>query len=271
MMILSKTIIGLDIQVDGFRLVERSLGRGIKKLLYQPFPSSIYQERRVIDWQTLRLMLTKWVVSLRLSAKKTALALPANVVRMQKMQLPVGLNAVDIKAEIAAQLHRDLPGLQEKLAIDFITPNTHESTGYTNIFFAATKEALLLPYLECVKAAGLIVSAVDIDLYALKRAMCKAAASAMILQVNSRGAQLVVFQDEEIVFHEQYDVSFSLISWLENVLMAVQHLSVSNRYLIGSSDVLESILMIGDLNKWQLSPYAEGFEIAAGLAMRGQA
>lgn len=270
MMILSETMIGLDIQVDGFRLIERSLNRGIKKLLYQPFPSSVYQDGRVVDWQVVRIMLAKWVVSLRLSAKKTVLALPANVVRMQKMQLPVGLNAVDIKAEIATQLHRDLPGLQEKLIIDFITPNAKTSTGYTDIFFAATKEALLMPYVECVRAAGLRVSAVDIDLYALKRAMCEAEPSVMILQVTSRCAQLVVFQDEEIVFHEQSDMSASVISWLENVLLTVQHLSVSSRYLIGSRDLLQSILLISDLNKWRLSPYADGFEIAAGLAMRGQ-
>ncbi|MFZ2314225.1 MAG: pilus assembly protein PilM [Gammaproteobacteria bacterium] len=272
MMIFSKNLIGLDIQTDGLRLVERSFTQGIKKLLYQPLPTQLYQDGRVADWQALGAILAKWVGSLRLSAQKTAFALPASVVRMQQMQLPVGLNASDIKAEITAQLQRDLPGLQEKLAIDFIISKANPSPSYTTVFFAATKEAVLMPYVECINAAGLAVSIVDIDLYALKRTVCKTAQSAMILQLTSVAAQLVIFKNEEVIFHEQLGSHVLLRQWLENTLTSVQHLLVSNCHVVGPADLVRHTLKdLIDAEKWQIaSSVTQGFEVAVGLTMRGQ-
>ncbi len=276
-MIFNKIQVGLDIQHDGVRCVVGVDCRGryyVKKLHYQHFASALFSEEGQIDWPGIVFILKRMAADIGLARWPIAIALPFSTVKLQALQLPVGLHDVDIQAEIATQLRRDLPGLQEKLTTDFIVSHALPQSGLNQIIFAVTKDEVLQPYLDSVSAADLNLNIVDIDLYALKRAI--GIRHGLNLVLHLRGlAYLVVYRGDEIVFYEQQQLSEALITWVMTVLSAVQHLKIDCYMAIGEvqqvKQVLSGVSSVGVFD-WKMPVCHQflpvGFEIAYGLALR---
>jgi Tfp pilus assembly PilM family ATPase len=131
---------------------------------------------------------------------------------MQHIQLPAGMQDSHIETEIYAQVTRDFPSMTEALCIDFFEA-PHKQAGYSDIFFVAVRQEYLWQYVNCVNAAGLKVKIVDIDIYALKRAVsfvltplvATNEAQAMVCAMNNI-ASFIVFNGRDILFHQQWDM-----------------------------------------------------------------
>lgn len=246
----SPSLIGLDIQQDSVRLVQLKKTKRhylAEHIAMRTLPSDVFREGKIKEWAMLSQVLTELVQTLGLQGSDTAIHLPANLVRMQQLQLPMGLSQADIEAEIYTHLQRDLPGMTDTLCLDFsLRPSV--DAAYNAVFFAAARQEYVSQYIECVNAAGLKTKIVDVDTYALKRAACFALhlspqetdVFAMVHVVN-KVASLIIFNANEVIFHQHWDVldkrdfSSQLKNRLQLCLATLQQAKVS-KLIIGAAN-----------------------------------
>lgn len=205
----SSPILGLDIQPHELRLIQlRKTAKGFQaeKAAIIKMPPSIFTDSKIRNWDALHQVLAESVQELDLAGMTTAINLPVNLVRMQHMQVPVGIPDAAIMDEIKIQIERDFPGLGHSLSIDFKIIHPNES-GYLKIFFVVTRQEYVSQYIDCINSTGLKVKVVDVDAYALKRIFnlnSSGEVSALACHVNLT-ASLTIFAEHEIVFHQQWD------------------------------------------------------------------
>lgn len=208
----STSIIGLDIQPHELRLIQlRKTNKGFwaEKAAIIKMPDEIFADSKIRNWDGLRQVLAESVQELDLTGAATAINLPVNLVRMQRIQVPIGISDVAIMDEIKIQLERDFPGLGDSLSIDFKIIHPSEP-GYLQVFFVVTRQEYVSQYVNCINSTGLKVKIVDVDVYALKRIFNIVPSHhageicALACHVNLK-ASLMIFTEYEIIFHRQWD------------------------------------------------------------------
>lgn len=173
--LLSRSFIGLDIQATCMRMLQVKSSRygwvG-ERIAERKLPAEICVEGKIKHWDLLRAALIEWVNAERLTGMRAAIQVPAQLVHMQRIQLPRGLSATDILTEIRMKVKRDLPGMTDALSIDFneVSLSATTDNDYMEVIFTVCRQAYLLRYKECVEASGLHVKIIDVDAYALLRA-----------------------------------------------------------------------------------------------------
>jgi Tfp pilus assembly PilM family ATPase len=214
---------------------------------------------------------------------------------MQSLNLPSGLSSHAVELEIYAYLERNLPGMRETLCIDFVDAPA-KTIGYSQVFFAAARQEYLSQYIACVNAAGLQVKIVDVDVYALQRAVsfCFNSASernAMnaILYLTNNNASLIGFTEDDIVFHQYWDITETadFHTQLKN-RMQMCNSAIKKVILCGGReyvDMMKSAAVLLAMDVCHVDPFADmrfsarmeseqitaraaDFLIACGLSMR---
>ena len=208
------SLLGLDIQPDAIRLVQLKKIKQrlrIERVIMQDLPGDVFAEGKVRRWDALQAILSEVVSCHRLRDLPVAASLPANLVRMQKMQIPVGMKASAIENEIRAVIQHAQPGFSEALCIDF-TVMPQNNSGYSTVLFAATRKEYLCQYAELIDQSGLKLKIIDVECHALKRAVCfhaffldKPQAIRLLVHVMQEHVTLLVFDEHEIHFYQQWD------------------------------------------------------------------
>ncbi len=212
----SPPLVGLDIQPDGVRVIQLRKIRNsflIERVATSELPSGIFVEGKIKHWDLLGSVLAKLVQALGIKNLATVINLSANLVRMQRIQIPSGMTVSAIEAEIQTQVSRDYPGIAETLCLDFTETTSCKHMGYSDIFFVVARQEYVSQYVDCVNAAGLKVKIVDIDIFTLKRLMNRVLlpiattvdAYALVYVLNHR-VSFILFNANDIIFHQQWDM-----------------------------------------------------------------
>jgi type IV pilus assembly protein PilM len=209
------SVVGLDIQSDGIRLIQLKKSKHqyhLEQLAISKLPAGLFMEGKIKQWDLLLSALSELVLQLDIKNQLTALSLSANLVRMQHIQMPAGMQEIHIETEIEAQVARDFPSMTEALCLDFVE-KPHKREGYSDIFFIVARQEYLRQYLHCVNAAGLKVKMVDIDIYAMTRAVSQGLTPTIntneaqaFLHVVNNVASFIIFNDQDILFYQQWDI-----------------------------------------------------------------
>lgn len=278
--------VGLDVQSHGVRLVECSKLSQLepfKRAVCHDFSTAVWLDGQ-IQWANLQAELSAFRSSLKLHRPKTVLSLPLSLVKLQQLQLPLGLNEHDILQEIYRHLQEELIDAKELIAVDF---NIRQAmVDSIDVVFAATRREYLTQYVACVNAAGFSVKIVDIDVYAIKRALNyrqvknKTTGAYAILYLTMQRALFMVIENDQFVFQQHAELTSSSMNiveikqWLLVWSMNVATIAVETLYVCGAAlDVLDVQSLTVDL-AWQIEvmdPFfaqAEDYWLAAGLALR---
>jgi Tfp pilus assembly PilM family ATPase len=199
-------MIGIDIQPQSIHLVQ--IKRKKQKFIIdwaKTSPLPLLPENSD-HWQQIESVLKQLIPIGKYAA---SLALSANLIRMQTITLPIGLNDPEIKKEIETYIERDSPESKDALCIDF-NHKPSVKTGYIDIFFAAVKEKVLTQYTACLKRAGFNLHLIDVDLLAINRI------ALLLLPHLSQKKYLVFYCTNEraILFavHNQHLVFYQILS-----------------------------------------------------------
>jgi type IV pilus assembly protein PilM len=169
---LSRQSVGLDIQPEGICLVqlEKKGGRySIKHHVAESLPVGLYHEGRVVDWARLSACLKRFVKAQCIDGASVAFALPVHLLKMQQVILPEGICDDEIKMEIEARLLRETSEQDSAWCVDFAL--TSRQQGYIEVLFAAMPQEELSRYISCLQSAGLQIKIIDVDIFAIKRAV----------------------------------------------------------------------------------------------------
>jgi type IV pilus assembly protein PilM len=293
-------LIGLDVSFQTLRVVQLRKIKAIWKvyeMAFKRFTEDIFSDCKITNWQVLGAILNEFVQELNLKGQKVAVHIPAHLVRMQRIKLPKEMRGADIEAEIYAQVQRDLPGRQETLSIDYKVMKTEETE--SEIFFVAARQGYLSEFIMCVNGAGLQTKIVDVDIFALRRAIFFSLAEEnyhrehIVLYVVDDAATLVAFSDETITFLKHWEI-YSSPEFLQEfnnhlqiclstigpinrlIICAEKHLSslveayLDNRFIIDyPMPFYHGKLLLADaIDESFAIEHSQAFLVALGLSMR---
>jgi Tfp pilus assembly PilM family ATPase len=259
-------------------------GFSLKQATKVDLPPDIFAEGKVKRWQALKHILSELVSAQEVAGMPAAICLPENLVRRQRVQLPLRSRTDDIQDLVNVHLQRDLPGMTDALCVDFVELRK-AGQAYVEVGIAAARQEYLAQYEECVKDAGLAVNIVDVDIYAIQRAMCfgMQQVNALLYCVDG-SASLIGFNDEDIMLYQQWDIDSTkeglrtLYQQVQHYLSAQQHFKVHGLVTGGLSEWIDEAA-----DSWSVCPIhkmttlfdrgvthvkPEEFVVAIGLAMR---
>lgn len=295
---------GIAIQPENIHLVQlKKVRKGflIERVRRYGLKANIFSAGKITAFDDLASELAGVVRAEGLRDMKTAVCVPSNQVKMQQMTVPAGLSVPDIEAEISVQVYRSLSSKTDALAIDFqLQPAAHPAE--VNVFFAAARREYVHSYQSCVEEAGLSVVTMDVDIFALLRAVRYALRDHLsegekwgALYLGENYALLVAQSGSEILFHQQWDglgaAKFAMerMQWVEWCCHTYQHMSIHcmavgglQEYIYPAIKIISSkwscrvyepdpfITMLGAscADKVVMNDSPSAFLLACGLAMR---
>jgi Tfp pilus assembly PilM family ATPase len=166
---LSARMVGIDVQRDAVRLIEISRHRRaitIARTATIAVQSTVFNREMIIDdWAQLTDVISELVIMAEVRNAPTTICVPARLVEFGEITLPSWLSSFAIKFAITAQI-----GSHESWQIDYMR-KFGRSKKESIFTYVATPQSYLNQYLHCMKSGGLKVRHVDVDRYALERAL----------------------------------------------------------------------------------------------------
>lgn len=165
--------IGLEIVSGEIRVVQ--LRKKLSKISVEKegigyFPAEAIQDGKIKEPEkiirSLRQLVEKW----DLKKIPTIITLPHHCVMSKQLTFPIYLKEDECEAEIAEQLNQYLPGMDEALGFDFVVVDKSGDEQQKILLFAV-RQSQLDAYVAVANESGFHVSAVDVDTYALTRAI----------------------------------------------------------------------------------------------------
>lgn len=205
----SSTLIGLDIQPNEIRFLElRHLASrvSVAKAAIVDLPRNAIIEGKIQKMEVVSGCLRELMAKTSTTVGTAAVALPAHCVISKKVQLPPALRGIERSAEIAENVSRYFP--KEELMYDYATLSVSEAN-VEEILLVAARSDQLNSYASVIESAGLKLKFIDVDVYALARAMVfntdfsNSGQMMTFLDVGECITQLVVADYNEVVFHQQ--------------------------------------------------------------------
>jgi hypothetical protein len=197
-----KPLIGVDIQPDAIRLVQQKT----QQTFHFPLPPHIFSHHKITNWDALTAFLTEQIHTNHLQQSPTAISIPTHLVRTARITLPAHLTDPEIEADIFMHMKEEMPGLSEAIHIDFSRLPTKDSSSI-EVVYTAVRENHVLPYLTCMQSAGLNVNMIDVDCYALQRALNLSSTPHHlqgILQIKNHVTEFMIFDHHALLFHQQW-------------------------------------------------------------------
>lgn len=209
---LSAPLIGLDIQATEIcflqlRRVKQEIS--IEQAARISLPIGAIIDGKIQQFDVVSESVHKLVQQTKMRGCGTAIALPTQCVITKKIQLPRSLCESGIAKEITENLHSYFPNVTDALAYDFTVLYEADNPS-DNVLVTATRYDQLTSYVGVIEQAGLKVKIVDVDIYALIRAIRFAIPDMAnwevmtLLNIGDIVTQLIVTHKNEIIFHQQF-------------------------------------------------------------------
>ncbi|WP_432511093.1 type IV pilus assembly protein PilM [Kineococcus sp. SYSU DK001] len=197
-----RTAIGLDIGTSGVRAAELSYGRGgitLDKFGQVALPEGAVRDGEVVDRAIVADALKALWKGSGFTGKRVALGVANQKVIVRQVDLP-WMPASELKESLPLQVQDFLPMPVEEAVLDFhVTEELYEEgqRGLRGLLVAASRE-MVMSNVQAVEAAGLRVTSVDLNSFAVLRSVGKPnteVATEVLIDVGARVTNLVIHSD----------------------------------------------------------------------------
>ncbi|MEO8402282.1 MAG: pilus assembly protein PilM [Gammaproteobacteria bacterium] len=242
--------VGLALRQDQFSLIK--LKQTAEKRSLESFASIDLPAGSIVDGKvnhhTQVLHAIKKLVDITESHNcVAAISLQASSVINKRITLPSYLNELECETELTTNLAYYFPGIQEELSVDFVR-GEYDASENTALLIAARTEQINA-YIFAAEQAELKIRVVDVDLYAIARAIYFANRFATsqriaILDIDTNTAQLIVLLAKKIIFTHQVMIHSddALAQQLKRALQlfstATEQSSIEKIFLTGKVDLI---------------------------------
>ncbi len=207
-------LLGIELAPDAIRVTMLRRQRTRFQWLFameHPLPMVSYRDVLAKHyWTQAGAALTDMIAHYQLHDTAVAVSVPMRLVRTHTFHLPDALSDEAVQAMIRAHFSIDALQQQNELYLDFV--RTASAGDETTVHVVATRHAHLMPYLQCVRTAGLRVVAVDIDVYALMRVVryCLVPRGKKhtdtLLYAGHQQVSLISFNDNQVLFQQHREL-----------------------------------------------------------------
>ncbi len=212
-------IVGLDIGPERIKLLiihSNSLPYQVVEYDAAPLPSGSIVKDEIKNPAAIGVVLRDMMRKSGITAKYAAVAIPRTLAMIKNITVDKRLSADDIESRAWIEANRLFPDLVGNIYLDFtVTGPSIQVPDQMELLLVACRKEHIKPYLEIMQIAGLIPKIVDVNCYALERALQLAInkeqelKTVALLNVNVSQSSLVVLHNKQLVHaHDQtYDGS----------------------------------------------------------------
>ncbi len=200
-------LIGVDIQADSLSLVrlqKNKKNRIVDRSVAMALPLEAVMQGEIKKPNDVICSLKEVVRQFNLSGQAAAVAIPYQHVITKVLQFPYHMSDDMLNAEINAHSEKYFPGITEPLIFDFYIVNA--TMHATEVIVIATKRAIVEIYTDVVQQAGLVVKAVDVDVYAIIRVLHHCLGwidkSCFIVEVGEHDGNIILLHNQKIKYFE---------------------------------------------------------------------
>ncbi len=249
-----KLLVGIDIHPEEVRLVQL---REIKKKIFvehatvYPLEQGTIVDGKIANFKTLQMALRAISISSQTVGCAVAIALPIKYVFTKRIQLEKPYQKKLKKKEVHANLGSYFPEVKDALFCDYVMLDTLHAQ---EAFIIAVLYDQLKEYVRVVQEADLKVKIVDVDLFALSRAMQLYLTHFIaLLDIDSSCAHFIVFQQGEVIFRHHWDIDqnsnkLEIVRQLKNVIQIClsihRHIEMNLLFLAGKQDAFSELILL---------------------------
>lgn len=168
-----KEVIGIDIGSSSVKLLQLKEQKGVFTLLNAgiiPLPSEAIVDNTLMDSSLIVDAVKKLVASLGVKVKDVACSISGNSVIIRKIVLPA-MSAEELEEQITWEAEQYIPFDINDVNIDFqiLSPDIVDPAKM-NVLLVASKKDIINDYVVVFSEAGLQLSVVDVDSFAVQNA-----------------------------------------------------------------------------------------------------
>ena len=190
----SKPMIGLDISSSAVKLIELSHnGDNYKVEAYRvlPLPPNTVVEKNVADIEALADTISNVLKKSGTKVRDAAVAVAGSSVITKEIELPAGLNDMQMEMQIEVEADQYIPYPMEEVAYDFeVLGPVEGNDGLVRVLLAACRQENVEHRREALEKAGLTPKVVDVEGFVIERAY-----RLLEDQLEQMGEQVVAIAD----------------------------------------------------------------------------
>jgi len=209
----SPPLAGLDISTSSVRLVELAdAGKGelrLERYAAEPLPRGAVVDGNIenVD-QVAEAVRRVWKKS-GTKARHVALGMPPAAVITKKIILPAGLSEDQLEVQVESEASQYIPFALDEVSLDFDVigqaPNSNEDM---EVMLAAARREKVEDRVAIAEAAGLTATVMDIESYAARAALDRAAGTqadqiVALFQIGAQATHVSVLQNGDTIYERE--------------------------------------------------------------------
>jgi len=168
-----KEVIGIDVGSSSVKLVQLKETKGSYQLLnvgIMPLPPEAIVDNTLMDSSSISGVIKNLVASLGVNVKDVACSISGNSVIIRKIVLPA-MPSEELEDQISWEAEQYIPFDIKDVNMDFqiLSPDTVDPTKM-NVLLVASKKDIINDYVSVFNEAGMQLSVVDVDSFAVQNA-----------------------------------------------------------------------------------------------------
>ena len=171
----SPMMVGIDIGSHSIKAVllrEIETGFRLEALAIEPIPKGAMSERTIQDIEAIGNVITKLRKKLPKSLKSAAVAVSGQTVITKVIFMDVSLTDAELESQIEIEADSLIPYPLDEVSLDFEKLSTNEADpSKMNVLLSAARTESVEARVGALEAANLEAKIVDVESYALSRAM----------------------------------------------------------------------------------------------------
>lgn len=206
----------------------------------------LFSGGKVVNWQAFTQQLKSISDDYRLCGRPVSTCLSVTQTQLKALQVPALFSKQEAESEIMLQFMRGVSGQKYRLAVDFIDSGQLVDE-YKKLYCVAAKEDYVRQYQHCFMNAGMKLDIVDIDVFALIRAVKFVGAEYLhgeqfcLLYVDGSSALLAGCGQEGLLFHEYWEADMQDFAlWLDRCSHAFHKFKLHEFVVVGKDDAFHA-------------------------------
>lgn len=209
-------LVGLDIGSNSVKLMEINSTTKpyvVKNFATAPLPDGLVVKDEIKDHAALGALIKELFRKNNIQTKAVALAIPRSSVIIKNIQVNSQLNAADIESRAWVEANHHFPDLVGEIYLDFSVTPIPQDPSQLDLTLVACRKTQIKPYLDVLHEAGLNAEVIDVNSYALERAVnilmeeMPQISTVALLNLDMQLSTLLVVQENKLIYaHDQaYD------------------------------------------------------------------